>query len=540
VSFSEEFNGSALDTSKLTPCFDWNYGGCTSSFNSGKEHYQPSQVRLSNGTAKLVAEPLSPPLADSACYNGQCTYKAGLVSTARPNAGNGSDYLYKFTYGYIESRMKFPGTPGFFTAFWMIPANTSYNYAYEIDIVEILGGYPDSIFMNYHYNNRGSSYTPNNGAHNNGACAVRDYSTDFVRFGLDWQPTYVAWYIDGVKCGQFNGNSTTIANVPMQLILHMMIDNQWERDWGSVLSSQTLVRQLEVDYIRVYQQVPTATPSPTPTPSPTAPMPTTGFPDASNTGPVAGTVFQDRTGVYEVRGDNLVVNGLRVMGTVLVYGNNVTIQNCDVNASGHIWGIKQESGSGLKVKNCHIYGIPSKTDYSGTHVLSAIEGATEMAFNNIHGVENGISNGTGYIHDNYIHDFANWVAIDNHTDGVQTYGSAGQGGLRVIHNTIIAMETGGDFTPTNYQGGSSAIALSEGMHDLIIDNNLFAGGSYTLYGPSQAGSSPANVRVTNNRFSTQYFQKCGTFGTHAGFNSSAPGFVWSGNVWNESGQVLPY
>ena len=34
----------------------------------------------------------------------------------------------------------------------------------------------------------------------------------------------------------------------------MMIDNQWERDWGSVLSSRTLVRQLEVDYIRIYQQ----------------------------------------------------------------------------------------------------------------------------------------------------------------------------------------------------------------------------------------------------------------------------------------------
>jgi hypothetical protein len=33
-----------------------------------------------------------------------------------------------------------------------------------------------------------------------------------------------------------------------------MIDHQWQRDWGSVLQSQTLVRQLEVDYIRIYQQ----------------------------------------------------------------------------------------------------------------------------------------------------------------------------------------------------------------------------------------------------------------------------------------------
>jgi len=252
--YAEEFNGAALDTTKLTPCFDWNYGDCTASFNTGKERYLPAQVRLSNGTAKLVAEPLSPAYANSGCYQGQCTYKAGLVSTARPRADNGSSYLFPFTYGYVESRMKFPATPGFFTAFWMLPANPSFSYNTEIDIVEILGGYPDTPFMNYHYNGRGTSYTPNTGLHNNGACAVKDYSTDFVRFGLDWQPTYIAWYIDGVKCGQFNGNTTTIESGPMQLILHMMVDNSWERDWSSVLSSQTLVRQLEVDYIRIYQQ----------------------------------------------------------------------------------------------------------------------------------------------------------------------------------------------------------------------------------------------------------------------------------------------
>jgi len=252
--YSDEFSGTSLDLAKLSPCFDWNFGACTASFNTGKERYLSSQVQVSNGTARLVAEPLTPPYASSACYQGQCTYKAGLVSTARPRADNGSPYLFPFTYGYIESRMKFPGTPGFFTAFWMLPTNPSFTYNTEIDIVEILGGHPDTVFMTYHYNGRATSFTPNSGLHNNGACEVRDYSTDFVRFGLDWQPTYIAWYIDGVKCGQFNGNSSTIESGPMQLILHMMIDNQWERDWGSVLMNQTLVRQLEVDYIRIYRQ----------------------------------------------------------------------------------------------------------------------------------------------------------------------------------------------------------------------------------------------------------------------------------------------
>ena len=126
----------------LSPCFDWNYGACTASFNTGKERYLASQVQVSNGTAKLVAEPLTPPYASSACYQGQCTYKAGLVSTARPRADNGSPYLFPFTYGYVESRMKFPGTAGFFTAFWMLPTNPSYTYNTEIDIVEILGAIP--------------------------------------------------------------------------------------------------------------------------------------------------------------------------------------------------------------------------------------------------------------------------------------------------------------------------------------------------------------------------------------------------------------
>ena len=133
----------------------------------------------------------------------------------------------------------------------MLPADPSFNYDKEIDIAEILGGSPDTIFMTYHYNGRSTSFTPNDGLHNNGACQVKDYSSDFVLIGLDWEPTFVAWYINGVKCGQFSGNTSTVPNGPMQLILHMMVDNDWERSWNSVLSSQTLVRQLEVDYIRL-------------------------------------------------------------------------------------------------------------------------------------------------------------------------------------------------------------------------------------------------------------------------------------------------
>ena len=37
VIYSEEFDGTALDLSKLKHCFDLNLGGCTSSFYTSKE-----------------------------------------------------------------------------------------------------------------------------------------------------------------------------------------------------------------------------------------------------------------------------------------------------------------------------------------------------------------------------------------------------------------------------------------------------------------------------------------------------------------------
>ncbi|WP_432976493.1 glycoside hydrolase family 16 protein [Dactylosporangium sp. CA-233914] len=253
LGYSEEFNGTSLDKSKLSPCFDWNSGDCTSTFNEGREHYQPSQVVVSGGTAKLIAAPLSPAYPSSACQNGSCTYKAGLVSTSRPNASDGSKYLYSFTYGYVESRFKFPVARGFFTAFWMLPTDPTYNYKTEIDILEQLGNEPSTMFMTYHYNNRDTAFSGNKGMYNNGKCPVKDYSKDFVRMGLDWQPDHIAWYIDGVECARFT-DAANIAKDPMQIILHLMVDNNWQRRSGAGLADPTLTRQLEVDYIRVYQQ----------------------------------------------------------------------------------------------------------------------------------------------------------------------------------------------------------------------------------------------------------------------------------------------
>lgn len=250
--FSEDFDGSSLNLSKLTPCWSWagSYEGCTEGFNAGaKEVYKPSQVRLSNGTAKLVAEPAS------GLPNGR-RYKSGMVATTNTPGGNWQNPLYKFKYGYLEARLKTPPQNGFMTAFWLVepsnPAN-GYPYAYEIDVLESLSG-DNTSFMHVHYNNRGSSWTPNRGARNNGACPYFNPSQDFHTYGIDWRSTYIAFYIDGKECGRFTTSTGNVWTGDLVPQINLMVDTNWQRDAGVPLGDFTQVGTLEVDYMKVWQQ----------------------------------------------------------------------------------------------------------------------------------------------------------------------------------------------------------------------------------------------------------------------------------------------
>lgn len=253
LTFNDDFDGSALSSARWATCFDWNYGACADSPNQGRERYNSSQIQVRDGVGRLIAEPLSPSASSNGCYQGRCDYKSGVISTARLRADDGSAYRYSFTYGYVESRVKLTSKKGFFSAVWLLPNNPSYGYDTEIDVAEVLGGNPDTVFMTYHYSGRAKSSTPNRGNHNNGACAVKDYTKDFVRLGVDWQRNHIAWYIDGVKCGQFDGDTSTIEDSPMHLILNVMVDNAWQRDW-TLTSSAGASDEMQVDYVRVFQQ----------------------------------------------------------------------------------------------------------------------------------------------------------------------------------------------------------------------------------------------------------------------------------------------
>ena len=66
-------------------------------------------------------------------------------------------------------------------------------------------------------------------------------------------PDHIAWYIDGVKCGE---TTQSITSAAMQIILNLMVDVDWQREpaFNDGLQDPSLTRQLEVDYLHVYQQ----------------------------------------------------------------------------------------------------------------------------------------------------------------------------------------------------------------------------------------------------------------------------------------------
>ena len=256
LAFDTDFSTNGVDTSKISPCFDWNTGSCTSSFNNGREHYLPSQVKVNNGVAALVAEPLEPPYTDKACYEALCTYKSGLISTGKPRVDQG--YLFEFTYGYVEARLKLPTTPGMFTAFWMVPAAPDYKYKTEIDIVENLAGDPETIYQTYHYSNRTANYKVNDvESRTNGKCPKLDYASDFHTYGADWEPDHVAFFIDGVECGRFAATDPSqIEDHPMVVMIDLMVDTDWQRNVKLGLSNQQAVDELQVDYLKVWRPQP--------------------------------------------------------------------------------------------------------------------------------------------------------------------------------------------------------------------------------------------------------------------------------------------
>jgi phage baseplate assembly protein gpV len=268
-----------------------------------------------------------------------------------------------------------------------------------------------------------------------------------------------------------------------------------------------------------------------------------GYPDATNTGVPAGTHllsvpgqishgpgwYYDTGGWVEVDGNGAVLQGLSIPYNVDVTGSNVTIKDVKVIATADDFGVSLRHTHNVTVEDSDIYSTSAGANLLTVGVKDIYGDATgtRVLGNNIWHTSTGVQIYTGLIEGNYIHDMG--YADGDHLNGITTNG--GIDALTIEHNTVF-----------NSFGQTDAISVFEDFGveaNVLISGNLVAGGGYTVYGGQNPGGPQAyNIRIVNNRFSTIYYSQAGYYGPVSDFDPGAPGNVWSGNIWDTTGESI--
>jgi hypothetical protein len=275
-----------------------------------------------------------------------------------------------------------------------------------------------------------------------------------------------------------------------------------------------------------------------------APRPSAcGYPDESNTGVAAGKTLikipQDKTsgpgwtwdprGWVSISGAGAVFDGYAVNATVDVVANNVTIRNTRIVVGGETFGIALRHVQDTTIEDSEV----TAPDAAQERLMVAIKdiygdsSGTRILRSDISHASTGVQIEAGLIQDNYIHSLGK--TGDDHVNGTTSNG--GTSSLVLRHNTVF-----------NQHSQTDAISLFQDFGpqaNRIIDNNLLAGGGYTIYAGANPGkeTTATNIKVTNNRISRMYYPRGGFYGPLAAYVSGS-GNTFTGNVWDDTGSAI--
>ena len=212
--FQDEFNGAQLDVAK------WN-----TSFPSGRterQFYATDAFQVKNGSLAIRAE--------ERAMEGYA-YTSGMLTTQG---------TFDFQYGCFEIRAQVPKGQGLWPAFWLLP--TSRSRWNEIDVFEILGHQTDKVYLTNHWSSPTRELVSAKGSFEG-----PDFSEGFHTFAVDWQPTEIIWYVDGVE--RFR-STQGVPDEPMFLLVNLAVGGQWP---GDPDATTPLPSELLIDYVRVYR-----------------------------------------------------------------------------------------------------------------------------------------------------------------------------------------------------------------------------------------------------------------------------------------------
>lgn len=266
---------------------------------------------------------------------------------------------------------------------------------------------------------------------------------------------------------------------------------------------------------------------------PGLPVDLTGYPSPSNTGPRFAPT-DTTSGTLISSAPSQVIERLDITGRIIVRHSNVTVRDVTVHST-NLYAILVEAPSGgscptgVTIEYTEVEGLDPGTATHTTGIYANCGTTIDHVY--IHGTSLGVRLlNDSTLTNSYLHASRNFAGA--HREGVICNGGARN---TLQHNSIFC--TGGGCTAALSPLGDFAA-----IEDWLIQDNLFAtDGGYCAYGGSEASESfpdASNVQFINNHFSTAINPLCGSFGYLTAFEA-ARGNVFTGNVWHETGVLIP-
>jgi hypothetical protein len=248
------------------------------------------------------------------------------------------------------------------------------------------------------------------------------------------------------------------------------------------------------------------------------------WPGPDNTGVPAGTELTPYTGKYAITEPDTVIDGKILNDCVEIKAKNVTIKRSKINCKnkgGMIIRVFDElvPDASLLVEDSEITGDGEGLGIGfGHYTLRRV---------NMHNLNEGprVSDGA-VIEDSWIHGLV-FTDEKDHQDVLQTTGGTG---MVVRHNTLEAFDPSrNDPFNAGFQLGSETAPK---LSDLVVEDNLFTGGNYTVnLRPDTKAEKVVfrnNVFVQNSRYG-------------AASNEDLPGVTWEAtNVFLDGGKPVTH
>jgi beta-glucanase (GH16 family) len=255
--WSDEFNGTSIATTNWT----FETGNGNNGWGNQEREYYTSRTNnayVANGVLHIVARLES--------TNGF------PFTSARMKTQN----LFSKKYGRIEFRASLPQGLGYWPALWMLGTNissVSWPACGEIDIMENKGSWNNQVQGTIHYNSSNSPSSDQSQTLVYTLPVSGDSVTNFHTYAIEWTSNSIAWKVDGITAQTWTSWTSSLGpfpapfNQPFFIIMNLAVGGQYlgTPSDSTITNNTVFPGEMQVDYVRVYDDLPATGPPDPPT-----------------------------------------------------------------------------------------------------------------------------------------------------------------------------------------------------------------------------------------------------------------------------------